>query len=291
MKKIGIFPNILKPRWREVTKKILDLVAENGCSAVIEPSHLREKFPDTRCIVSDDKLEKTDLVIALGGDGTMLTLARLIGHRGIPIMGVNIGGGLGFLAEFSTKTLISDLKAVLNDEYNISRRITIDCCVLGNGSVERRHYALNEAVISSSELSRLINLRVYLDDEYVTNFGADGLIIATPTGSTAYSLSAGGPIVIPEMECLLVTPINPHMLTNRPLLVSRDKKIRVEMPSEEMNFMLTIDGQIGIKLQKGNIVELTTSSNYVNLITSKRASYFEILRSKLGWGGSKKFPH
>jgi len=291
MKTIGIFPNILKPQWHDVTEQILDLASENGLGVVVEPPRLRENFPDARCIVPDRKLEETDLVIALGGDGTMLTLARLVGHRSIPIMGVNIGSGLGFLAEFSTKNLSSDLKAIFKGQYNISRRITIECCLLRNGTSRRQGYALNETVISSSKLSRLINLRVYLDDEYVTNFGADGLIIATPTGSTAYSLSAGGPIIIPEMECLLITPINPHTLTNRPLLVSRDRKIRVEMPHEDTNFMITLDGQVGVKLEKGDAVELGASDNYVNLITSKSASYFEILQSKLSWGGSKKFLH
>jgi len=286
VKTIGIFPNTSKEKWLEITGRIIDIVAKRGMRVVLEPPQLRRNFPKAKCISPDLTLRDSDLAIALGGDGTMLTLARVVGRHGIPIMGINLGG-LGFLAEFSTKNLTSSLKEVLKGRYNISRRITIKNRLLRGERIRYNPPALNEVVISSPTLSRIIDLKLYVDNECVTTFRADGLIVATPTGSTAYSLSAGGPIVIPEMRSLLVTPINPHMLTNRPLLISGDKKIRVELPTDDENFMMTIDGQVGVKLKKGDVVELMGSDKYVNLITSKHRSYFEILRSKLGWGGSK----
>jgi len=286
MKTIGIFPNIFKPQWREVTSLVLECIQSCGHKALLEPQDLSQKFPNAGCLIDDVLIDEIDLVIALGGDGTMLTLARIVGHREIPILGINLGR-LGFLAEFPPDKIVSDLKEVLCGDYSISRRITLECTIIHQGEPGPKQYALNDVVISSGSLSRMVNLTASVNDEYVTTFSCDGLIIATPTGSTAYSLSAGGPIVTPETECLLVTPISPHTLTNRPILLSKDKQIEVEMHDKETDFKLTADGQVGTDLKSSDIVRVSVSDRSINLITSKRAAYFEILRSKLGWGGSK----
>ena len=286
MKTIGIFPNTTKPQWREITGLILECVESNGLKAVLEPRELAGEFPDCGCVVADMALTETDLMIALGGDGTILTLARITGYSDVPIMGVNLGR-LGFLAEFSPETVAESLKEVLDGDYNISRRMTLECSIIEKKGVGPTQYALNDVVVSSGSISRMVNVTASVNGEYVTTFSCDGLIIATPTGSTAYSLSAGGPIVTPETECFVVTPISPHTLTNRPILLPRDKFIEVKMHDNVTDFKLTVDGQVGTDLCCDDVVRVAVSDRYINLVTSKTTAYFEILRSKLGWGGSK----
>jgi NAD+ kinase len=286
MKTIGIFPNTTKPQWREITGVILQCLESNGLKAVLEPKALGDEFRDCGCLVRDMALAETDLMIALGGDGTMLTLARVTGYSDVPIMGVNLGR-LGFLAEFSPEMVAESLEGILGGEYNISRRMTLECSIAGAKESGPSQYALNEVVVSSGSISRIVTVTASVNGEYVTTFSCDGLIIATPTGSTAYSLSAGGPIVTPETECFVVTPISPHTLTNRPILLSGDKYIEIRMHDKATDFKLTVDGQVGTDLCCDDVVRVAVSDRYINLVTSKTASYFEILRSKLGWGGSK----
>jgi NAD+ kinase len=228
------------------------------------------------------------MIIALGGDGTLLKAIRSIKNLKIPIFGVNLGG-LGFLTEFTIDTLFNNLGKVIKGDFQVQKRMMLQGNLIRNRKSLVKHIALNDIVISQRDLARLLTMNTYINSEYVTTYQADGLIISTPTGSTAYSLSAGGPIVEPATDAMLLTPICPHTLTNRPILIPANSKLRIELPKPENEVALTIDGQIGIPMKKGDIIEVKRHPKQVRLIKSSESSFFGILRKKLGWGGSKGF--
>jgi NAD+ kinase len=224
----------------------------------------------------------TQLVIVLGGDGTLLSAARAIGGRDIPLFAVNLGG-LGFLTAITVEELYPELERSFRGEHRIGRRRMLDCELIRNGVVIGSYSALNDIVITKTMIARMIDLNAFVDNHFVSSFKADGLIIATPTGSTAYSLSAGGPIIFPSVACICLTPICPHMLTNRPVIVSDTSIIHIDSQSEDGTF-LTIDGQVGEPISKGDRIICRSSSKTINLIRPPRMLFFDVLREKLKWG-------
>jgi NAD+ kinase len=227
--------------------------------------------------------KRVDVLVVLGGDGTLLGAARMISGKNVPILGVN-AGGLGFLTEITTEELFPVMEKILSGDFRISERCLLQVELNRMGQTMAHHMVLNDAVINKGALNRMIDLETYIGDDYVTTYKADGLIMSTPSGSTAYSLSAGGPIVYPSLDSILITPICPHTLTNRPLLVPDDADVRVQIGSKGGEVYLTFDGRVGLALEDGDSVHLRKAKEVVKLIRSPHRSYFEVLRSKLRWG-------
>ncbi len=224
-----------------------------------------------------------DLIIVLGGDGTLLGVSRQTKGKEIPILGVNLGG-LGFLTETSIEELPSALEKVLKGDYEISKRMTLDVAVVRAGDTVFEIVTLNDAVITKDALARIIDIEAYVNDEYLTTYKADGLILSTATGSSGYSLAAGGPILYPSLPNIIVTPICPHTLTNRPVILPQNAAVRAVLKSQDEKVILTLDGQVGFPLEYNDTVLARNSSHAVNLIKSPSRGYFEILRTKLKWG-------
>ncbi len=225
----------------------------------------------------------TDLLIVLGGDGTLLSAARLAAKRKVPILAVNLGG-MGFLTTVSQDDLYSILEEIFSGKHRVSERVMLEAEIVRGGTVIRRQNALNDAVLNKAALARIMDLELRVDDEYVTTYKADGLILSTPTGSTAYSLAAGGPIVYPTVEAFVVTPICPHTLTNRPLVIPDSATIDVDFKAEDDAVFLTLDGQIGIELVQGDHIRVRKAAEKLHLVRPAKKTYYQILRNKLKWG-------
>jgi NAD+ kinase len=225
----------------------------------------------------------TDLLIVLGGDGTLLSAARLAAERKVPILPVNLGG-LGFLTTVSQDETYSILEEIFAGRHRVSERVMLEAEVVRGGAVIRRQIALNDAVLNKAALARIMDLELRVDGEYVTTYKADGLILSTPTGSTAYSLAADGPIVYPTVEAFIVTPICPHTLTNRPLVIPDSALIEVDFKAEDDAVFLTLDGQVGIELLRGDHVRVRKAAQKLLLVRPAKKTYYQILRSKLKWG-------
>ena len=225
-------------------------------------------------------------VIVLGGDGTLLGAARRIGRYGVPILGVNLGG-LGFLTCIPLNRIYPVIETMINGGLDVESRVMLETKVIRDKEEVIRFQVLNDVVINKSTLARIIDLDVTIDDEVLTTFRADGLIISTPTGSTAYNLSAGGPILYPTIESFILTPICPFTLTNRPIIVPDSAVIRIRMGKEsEGTVILTFDGQVGFDLHHYDMVHIHKSREKINLFRPPDHSYFNILRNKLMWGGA-----
>lgn len=232
------------------------------------------------------ELHQGELVISLGGDGTMLSSIRRVGNCRAPVLGVNIGG-LGFLAEFNVDELFGSLDALLGGTLSVSERMMLDVAVERQGEEVERHTALNEIVIDAGTLARMLRLNAFVGSRLLTRYEADGLIVATPTGSTAYSLSAGGPIVHPDLDVILLTPICAHTLTVRPILLPAERSVRIELGEDRAGAGVTIDGQVGVTLRGKDAVKVSKSADRVRLVTNPDRTYLDILERKLGWGGAR----
>ncbi len=224
-----------------------------------------------------------DLIVALGGDGTLLSAARAVGGRDIPLFAVNLGG-LGFLTTSVVEEMCSELERALRGELRIATRRMLSCDLVRGDRIVASYEALNDVVLTKASIARIIDLEAHVDAHFVCSYKADGLVVSTPTGSTAYSLSAGGPIVFPSVACLCLTPICPHMLANRPVIVPGSSVIRVWSRTSDGEAYLTIDGQVGEPLLRDDLVICRTSSNSVRLIRPPKMMFFDVLREKLKWG-------
>lgn len=232
---------------------------------------------------ASDLAAKVDLVVVLGGDGTLLAAARAIGDRNVPILGVNLGT-MGFLAETASDELPSALEDVLADRYVLEPRMRLEVEVEGKAG-NARYLALNDAVIGKSALSRMIDLDTRADGARVTTYHADGLIVATPTGSSAYSLSAGGPLLLPNLEAFVLTPICPHTLTQRPLVLPERSQIEIHVQDTRGGeVLLTVDGQVGQELAEGDRIRVERAAHPVQLLVPPGRNRFEVMRAKLRWG-------
>jgi len=227
--------------------------------------------------------EGSDLLIVLGGDGTLLSAARAIGKREIPLFPVNLGG-LGFLTAITIDELFPELERAFRGEHRIAKRKLLQTEVVRGGQVVAAYEALNDAVLAKSALARMIDLDTHVDAQFVCAYKADGLIVSTPTGSTAYSLSAGGPIIFPSVPAICLTPICPHMLTNRPVLVPETSVIRIVSHGPDDSVYLTIDGQVGTPIRDGDTIVCRSSRYALLLIRPPHQMFFDVLRQKLKWG-------
>jgi NAD+ kinase len=224
----------------------------------------------------------SDLIVVLGGDGTLLSIARRAAAR-VPILGVNMGE-LGFLTEVTEDEAMDMLARVLDGRYELDRRMTLAATLVHGGAPVSRLRALNDVVITNGALARIIEFSVSVDDMPLTTYRADGTIVATPTGSTAYSLSVGGPIVAPTVQILLLSPISPHTLSNRPVVLPPTAVVRITVAPREQDALLTLDGQEGMPLAGGDVIEVRRGASPVSLVRSPDRTYYDVLRSKLGWG-------
>jgi NAD+ kinase len=225
---------------------------------------------------------QVDLLIILGGDGTLLSMARAVGDLGVPLLGVNLGG-LGFLTATTLDEMFPALEAYLEGRMAIEERMLLSARVVRNGQTVCEHAALNDVVITKSAMSRIIDLSVSVDGRHATAYRADGLIISTPTGSTAYSLSAGGPILFPTMDAVVLTPICSHTLTNRPIVVPGTDRIEVTLLADQ-EVMATMDGQVGVGLRESDTVEICKAAARIRLVRFPQKDFFSVLRTKLKWG-------
>lgn len=234
--------------------------------------------------VTDEELaRRAELVIVLGGDGTLIYGARLLKGRPVPVLGVNLGS-LGFMTEIPVADLFPVLDGVLEGRGQVESRMKLSCRLFRDDALVLEDEVLNDVVINKSALARIADHETWLEGAFVATYRADGVIFSTPTGSTAYSLSAGGPIVHPSIDCVVVTPICPHALTQRPIVVPGDQLIRVKLTSDVSDVFLTLDGQAGQALKKGDRIEVQRSLNRVMLVRNPQLDYFAILRQKLRWG-------
>jgi NAD+ kinase len=224
-----------------------------------------------------------EMIIVLGGDGTLLSVARQVWNKNIPILGVNLGG-LGFLTEITLDELYPVLERVVRDDYEVNEREVLGVGVIRRGERIAEFIVLNDAVINKGALARIIDLETTINGDYLSTFRSDGLIISTPTGSTAYNLSAGGPIVYPSLHTIIITPICPHTLTIRPIIIPDNVKIRALLKSRDEEVTLTLDGQQGFTLEFEDVVEVEKAEGHILLIKSPYRHYFELLREKLKWG-------
>jgi NAD+ kinase len=268
----SIVPSLVEWLRARKLRVLLDQSAAESCPNCESPAQ------------QEALISESDLVVVLGGDGTLLAAARLLQNREVPILPVNLGA-LGFMTSVTLDELYPLLEQTLAGEHRVSERMVLQAEVVRDGSTIQAQRALNDAVVNQAALARLMEFHVHVDGSHVGRYRADGLIIATPTGSTAYSLAAGGPILHPDIHAFVITPICPHMLTNRPLVVPDSSRIEVTFTHGDEPVHVTLDGQVGWQLERDDRVVITKSPNRVLLVQPPSKSYFEVLRSKLGWGG------
>ncbi len=282
IKTAGIISKPGVPAAAELVPKLLAWLAERGIAVRYDDE--TAVYAGTHDGMRRDQVpEGADLIIVLGGDGTLLSAARVIGAREVPLFPVNLGG-LGFLTAITIDEIYPNLERAFRGEHRIGKRKLLHAELLRAEKSVANWEALNDVVITKSAIARMIDLDTHVDQMFVCRYKADGLIVATPTGSTAYSLSAGGPIIFPSVGAICLTPICPHMLTNRPVIVPETSTIRVTCQAEDDSAFLTIDGQIGEPLQKGDQIVCRSSTHTLMLIRPPRMLFFDVLREKLKWG-------
>lgn len=281
---IGIFSRPRRSDLTGIVAPLLEWISKRGCRALYD-IQTAEALSDSQSagLERHQLAAQSDLLLVLGGDGTLLAAAREAAPRGVPILPVNLGS-LGFLTSFTLEELYPALEETLAGKAETSERVMLTATLMRRGQVAESRIVLNEAVINKGALARMIEVELYIDGEFVCRYRADGLIIATPTGSTAYSLSAGGPIVHPDVEALIVTPICPHTLTDRPVVIGDGCNVEMRLRGDAESVYLTLDGQKGILMQSEDRVGINRAKERLKLIQPHRKSYYEILRSKLKWG-------
>ena len=280
--KIGIIAKANIPEPLKITKKLTAWLMQREVEVFIE-KELGEQIGYANSVDAADIPELVDVILVFGGDGTFLGMARLACKHGTPILGINLGG-LGFLTEVTVEELYPMMERIIQGNFEVEERQMLLTTIHRDKDTLGTYEVLNDVVINKGAVARIIDLAIYIDDSHVTTYKADGIILSTPTGSTAYSLSAGGPIVHPTIPVTIITPICPHTLTNRPLVVSSDMKVEIKVTTQEPDTYLTLDGQIGIRLNTGDIIEVQRTDTSVKLIKSPFRDFFTILKTKLMWG-------
>ncbi len=283
MKKIAL---VCKPAKQELEKLLPEFAAwleKRGYEIVADPD--AAKFAPKYPAVARTEIasHQPDLVIVMGGDGTLLAAARSVAKDKIPILAVNLGS-LGFLTEVPVSELYATFEAVEQNKVTRETRSTLQCCVMRKGQCVEEYLALNDAVLTKGSIARMTEVDVSVDGQFVVNLKADGVIISTPTGSTAYSLAAGGPILEPSVEALIVTPVSPHSLTQRPLVVRDSAEISLTVLGAPDEVFLTVDGQVGMPVLEGDKIVCKKSAHQVQLLRLSKRTFFEVLRTKLKWG-------
>ena len=282
----GVWANTEKQVFWDTFPEIINWAKDKRLQLYITTriqSQLKDLNIDYELIESADDFTKLDFVLAIGGDGTILSLARAVAERETPILGIHLGE-LGFLAEVVLSDMFNRLNDVSNGDFLIQKRMAIKCSVI-NDNASKTFHALNDVVVDRGKSHRLINCELFANGSPVADYKADGLIVSTPTGSTAYSLSSGGPIVMPSFGSIIVTPISPHTLPSRPIVFPDDQILTISFPDNgHGNMALAIDGQVDEYLNPSDKVEIQKAPFEVNMINFSNSNYFSTLRSKLGWG-------
>jgi len=282
MKKIGVFCKPKAPAGAATISKLVPWLRERSCQVFLDS--------DTAALVNESSSQSreeiarlADLLIVLGGDGTLLGVARKAHPYNVPTLAVNLGN-LGFLTEVSLDELYPSLENVLAGKFEVECRMLLNVCIWRNDKKVEDHNVLNDVVINKGAVARVLNLQVLVNGQYMTSYRADGLIIATPTGSTAYSLSAGGPIIHPSMHTLVLSPICPFTLTNRSILIPDQSIIQVKLAGEYEDVRITLDGQEGCDMKAEDILEIQKTKTTLKLIPGPNKNYYQTLRQKLHWG-------
>ena len=285
LNRIGLVANPDKPACVPALRTAVRLIRRAGAEVLTDLATQRLTGLELRCLAGARRVaSKADLVIVFGGDGTILRLARETAGLHTPLLGINVGS-LGFLTAASARQLPAVLRAVLAGRYSVDRRTLIEA-QRGSGAGTVRQLALNDYVIGRTSVTRLIELEVSVDGEMLTRYRCDGLIVSSPTGSTAYSLAAGGALVAPDAEVFAVTPICPHTLSNRPVIVNLHSVIRVKVLTPDVDIHLAADGQVQSRLAAGDVITIRRSRQRVSLVRLLSSSFFDTLRHKLRWSGS-----
>jgi NAD+ kinase len=274
MKRVGFVVNLRKKQGERIVEILTDWFEKRGVEVA------KPQFTGGGEISKPDFSDQVDLVITLGGDGTLLGTARQMAGTGVPILGVNLGR-LGFLTDLEMNDLFPYLEKFLRGDYEIEERMMLAAEVWRDNKHVGSFYALNDVVIAKGPLSRIVELEACVDEEYIATYRADGIIVASPTGSTAYSLSAGGPVVTPELHLMILTPICPHTFYARPIVLSDSRTIRLTLKSNSLEVMLTVDGQVGFPLQKNDEVIVSKADITTKLVKLRRRTFFEVLRIKM----------
>lgn len=284
IKTIGIFANINKPKVFRLSKEILSWAAKHAINVILEEKLAQIIDHNDLALSSKKFVREADLVIVLGGDGTILFAARAGYLKRAPVLGINLGK-LGFLASVAPSELYSCLTRIINNEFQVEKRMMLKINVVSSvrkkNNKNKIYLALNDAVVRTGALARLVRLFVKLNGNLIAEYDADGLIVATPTGSTAHSLSAGGPIVHPNLHAFILTPICPHTLSNRPIIVYDDAVIEISFRTRTENVFLTVDGQEGLLLDSSDVIKIRKARQTIKLVYFEEKNYFSILKSKL----------
>ncbi|TYB81827.1 MAG: NAD(+) kinase [Kosmotoga sp.] len=284
MKNIAI---VVKPHAEEVadiTIQICDYLKSEGKNVLLE-ERTASVLGYSDFTSHTEIKNSADLLIVLGGDGTLISSNRIISGANIPILGVNLGR-LGFLTETKAEEALDTVKKVLSGNYKFDNRMKLISDIFYDEEKVFSTEVLNDIVINKGALARIIDIEVYIDNQYVNTYRADGLIISTPTGSTAYTLAAGGPIVYPTLNSIILTPICPHSLTHRPIVIHDDSEIKIRIMNDDEKVFITYDGQIGRKMSLKEEIFIYKSPQPVKLIVSQKRNYFALLKEKLGWGST-----
>ena len=284
MKRIGIF---VKDQQLAIdkAKELETWLKEKGIEVLIR-QNVPAPITSQECLVENIPKAPSNLscVVVLGGDGTFLSAIRWIQDSGIPILGVNLGV-FGFLTESSANRLFPIMEDVMSGAFNTEERILLSARVVRGGEAVTCQTVLNDVVVNKEALARIAHIKTYIDDYYLTTFKADGLIVATPTGSTAYSLSAGGPIVHPSLKTIIITPICPFTLTNRPLIVPDTAVVKIELDKRDSNVFLTFDGQVGLNVTDEDAIVIEKAPHTIHMLRPAGLRYRDVLKAKLRWGG------
>ncbi len=283
MKKTGIIAKKSHPEGLEVILNLVPWLNQKGIEVILERgmqiSAEKVKFEQRELIP-----EIADMLIVFGGDGTLLSVSRIPQVENVPILAVNLGG-LGFLTEIRIEEIYRMLEKVIAGDFAIDRRMMLEVKLLkGCNELDRTFQALNDVVVNKGAVARMIDLDTFVNGNYLNTFKADGLVVSTPTGSTGYSLSAGGPIIYPSLNLISITPICPHTLTNRPIILPDDSVVKVSIRANNEDVFLTMDGQVGVKIEEGDSLEICKAQKAVSLVKTPFRNYFEILKEKLKWG-------
>jgi len=286
---IGCTGNYRKKEFYPILQKVHKILRNNGIQLIISSDLEKNSeftIPSDYKIMDFLKMAKTcDLLFAIGGDGTILSTVRRLEQNMKPIMGIHIGG-LGFLSECTENNLAENISYILNNNYNVSHRMLLEAQINPQNDSKHILWALNDIVVDHGPSARLLKIEVQVSDHYLNTFEGDGVIISTPTGSTAYSLSAGGPIIYPSMDSLSVTPICPHSLSARPIVLRATETINMSFPDPYDGISLAVDGQIKIPINNQTKISIKQAKHHAQLVSLPNNGYFKTLRTKMGWSGN-----